>query len=58
MKQLKLPTNEGWIVEYKDENGKWIPTDYIYKSKKKAQEKADELMLEEQKEYTITECMF
>lgn len=58
MNRLKLPTNEGWIVVFVDENGKTKTTDYIYKSKAAAQRKADELMLIEQKEYFITECIY
>ena len=53
-----LPTNKGWIVMWKDEKGKSHSTNYIYKSKSKAQTKANELMLDVQKEHYIAECNY
>lgn len=55
---LNLPTKEGWIVCFKDKKGKIHSTELIFKQKWRAKEKADVMMLEEQKEYFITECCY
>lgn len=55
---FNYPKNEGYIVVFKDIDGKTYSTDYIYKQKWRAQQKADELMLIEQKEYYVTECIY
>jgi hypothetical protein len=58
MTKLRLPKNNGWIVVFNDEKGKMHTTRFYYKQQWRAQQKADELMFIEQKEYYIAECSF